>query len=234
MSWKVITSKPALAQDNMDKDRLFLEKIGVEQTPILHLYTWEKEAATYGYFIKPEEYFIQNHGLDLGRRPTGGGIIFHTCDLAFSVIIPAIHPCYSLNTLQNYASINNAVIEAIKTFTKGALSPSFHEKENQKNSFSYNNFCMAKPTQFDVMIDGYKVGGAAQRRTKQGLLHQGSLSLTLPSKKILTTLLRDEDLIHSAMRNWSYPLLGKKITQEELSYGKERLQTLLIQHLTEL
>ena len=39
---------------------------------------------------------------------------------------------------------------------------------------------MAKPTPFDLVIEGKKVGGAAQRRTRKGLLHQGSLSVCPP------------------------------------------------------
>jgi len=35
--------------------------------------------------------------------------------------------------------------------------------------------CFANPVRADVLIDGRKIAGAAQRRTRQGLLHQGSI-----------------------------------------------------------
>ena len=35
--------------------------------------------------------------------------------------------------------------------------------------------CFANPVRADVMIDGRKVAGAAQRRTRRGLLQQGSI-----------------------------------------------------------
>jgi len=38
-----------------------------------------------------------------------------------------------------------------------------------------HNDCFANPVRADVMIDGRKVAGAAQRRTQQGLLQQGSI-----------------------------------------------------------
>ena len=35
--------------------------------------------------------------------------------------------------------------------------------------------CFANPVRADVMIDGRKIAGAAQRRTRRGLLQQGSI-----------------------------------------------------------
>jgi lipoate-protein ligase A len=37
------------------------------------------------------------------------------------------------------------------------------------------NDCFANPVRADVLVDGRKVAGAAQRRTRAGLLHQGSI-----------------------------------------------------------
>ena len=37
------------------------------------------------------------------------------------------------------------------------------------------HLCFANPVSADVMIDGRKIAGAAQRRTRAGLLHQGSI-----------------------------------------------------------
>jgi lipoate-protein ligase A len=39
----------------------------------------------------------------------------------------------------------------------------------------YNGACFANPVHADVMVNGRKVAGAAQRRARAGLLHQGSI-----------------------------------------------------------
>jgi lipoate-protein ligase A len=39
------------------------------------------------------------------------------------------------------------------------------------------HLCFANPVRADLMIDGRKIAGAAQRRTRAGLLHQGSIQL---------------------------------------------------------
>jgi lipoate-protein ligase A len=39
----------------------------------------------------------------------------------------------------------------------------------------YSSHCFANPVRADVIVNGRKVAGAAQRRTRAGLLHQGSI-----------------------------------------------------------
>ena len=77
----------------MDLDAKLLEEMKPDDAPILHLYEWEQDSGTYGYFLKPDKYLdmtqAQKRGLTLARRPTGGGIVFHVCDLAFSALVPA-------------------------------------------------------------------------------------------------------------------------------------------------
>jgi lipoate-protein ligase A len=41
----------------------------------------------------------------------------------------------------------------------------------------YRSHCFANPVRADVIVNGRKVAGAAQRRTRAGLLHQGSIQV---------------------------------------------------------
>lgn len=179
--------------------------------PALRFYEWSGPSATYGYFLKPEDYFdlkgVEKHSLTLARRPTGGGIIFHTCDLAFSLIVPASHPFYTLDPLQSYHEINSRVLKAIGD--AASLS--------EAHSPSRGGFCMAKPTKYDLMLNGKKVGGAAQRKTKNGLLHQGSLYLAHPDFDMLQDVLKNGRQIAEEMQKTSFPLgIGLKTKLKEM------------------
>ena len=35
--------------------------------------------------------------------------------------------------------------------------------------------CFVEPAKYDVILEGQKIAGAGQRRTRSGLLHQGTL-----------------------------------------------------------
>ena len=67
---------------------------------------------------------------------------------------------------------------------------------------------MAKPTQYDLMVEGKKVGGAAQRRTKNGFLHQATIALALPPISLLQAVVKNSAVIE-AMQRGAYPLLKK-------------------------
>lgn len=224
MKWNVIFSEPALAEANMLKDAALLEEL---KTPTLHFYEWENPSLTYGHFIKPEHHLsleaLRKYEIEMARRPTGGGIIFHLWDMVFSVLVPASAPFFSLNTLDNYAFINRHVAQAIKVFLKQGGEPSFANSSINPKS----NFCMAEPTIYDLIIDGRKVGGAAQRRTKKGFLHQGTISLLNPSLELLSEVILEPHVLEK-MRENSYALIDDPSRFES---AKEALRGHIIQSL---
>lgn len=197
------------AQENMSRDYERLMNLKPEDTPLLSFYRWKRPSLTYGYFAKPEEWVdvktLEERGYSLGKRPTGGGIIFHTHDLAFSILIPKGHPRLSENTLDNYRLINGLVKEAVANSLE-------HEPMFLPESYGEASFCMAGPTIYDVMLGNKKIGGAAQRRNRQGLLHQGSISLGLPSREELSELIIDPLMVDRILET-TCPL---KISSERL------------------
>ena len=88
------------------------------------------------------------------------------------------------------------------------------------------SFCMAKPTKYDVMLDGKKVGGAAQRRTQHGYLHQGSIFLKPVPEEFLEQVLLPSTRVLEGMQQNSYPLLKEG---ESIQAAKERIQNRLIE-----
>jgi lipoate-protein ligase A len=236
MDWKIIETEPKNAVEIMQKDRDLLDQIHLEESPILHFYEWKGPSVTYGHFLDPLKFFslkgIEEEGITLAKRPTGGGIIFHLSDLAFSVLVPATHHGYSQNTLENYAYINEAVLAAVQDFLQIKAGAELTPQDGELLGAGAQYFCMAKPTRYDVMVQGKKVAGAAQRKTKGGFLHQGSISLMMPSKKILEKVLLPEFAVASAMDFFTYPLLKQQSDNKDLIEARKQIKELLRQHLT--
>jgi lipoate-protein ligase A len=152
---------------------------------------------------------------------TFGGIVFHQADFAFSVLLPSTHSDFSLNPLENYHYIHRKVGALLKKF-KGVESHLLAEEKGRES------FCMAAPTKYDLMVDGKKVGGAAQRKTKRGYLHQGSLLLGHLPTSYLEEILQDTSIIEKMQKN-SSPLLGTSWTRKELVEARDQLKNLFVE-----
>ncbi len=224
------------AEENMQKDASLLEGLSTSGDPILHFYDWEGDSLTYGYFLDPKKLLdveeLKRRKISAARRPTGGGVVFHLWDLAFSFLMPASHPKCSLNPLDNYAFVNGLVMNAMQEFLGGksplTLTPQHFPVEAQKGE----HFCIARPTKYDVVMDGVKIAGAAQRLTKSGYLHQGTISLAKPSAELLLAVLGNKGLVE-AMERYTFSPLGEA-AQEELQKARLRLKAFLTSHFQTL
>lgn len=226
---RIIHTGRKSAEENMRFDAQLLENAKDFLHPVLHFYEWESPSATYGYFADPTALlFLSEIGpLDLARRPTGGGVIFHIWDFAFSILVPASSALYSVNTLNNYALINAVVLSSIESFLGNNATLYLTPQDEVSSAKDCKHFCMAKPTQYDVMLKNKKVAGAAQRKTKNGFLHQGSICLQLPDRNYLTQIIRSGEVIE-AMYAHTFPLLGDKfVPKSQIERVKIHLQTLL-------
>jgi lipoate-protein ligase A len=90
-----------------------------------------------------------------------------------------------------------------------------HLHEKTALDESVEGFCMARPTIYDIVSKGRKIGGAAIRKTKKGLLYQGSLCLGLPDRDFLEGVLKRASQVMHSMESASYPLSVDSALLEE-------------------
>ncbi len=229
--WEILDTGMSSAERNMAIDA---ELLAAAKVPTMHFYEWERDSATFGHFIKPEGLLNVERagelGLDLAKRPTGGGVVFHMWDMAFSVVVPACSPLFSKNTLDNYALINNLVLKAARSFLGEGMG--LIPEDIPSIDGCCQNFCMAKPTKYDLVMDGKKIAGASQRQTKGGFLHQGTIALIMPEIDYLEAVLKEGTRVKEAMQTFTYPLLGKTASRKELLDAKLTLKQLLMEYAT--
>ena len=157
---------------NMAVDEALLE---TAEIPTIRFYTWDHPALSFGYFGKFAD--VENHASqrDLARRWTGGGIVFHGDDLTYSIVIPATEPVFSESSRSIYERIHNALCDALVSEGRDAVVAAVADRDSGVSDADYNGHCFANPVRADVLSNGRKVAGAAQRRTRRGLLQQGSI-----------------------------------------------------------
>lgn len=198
------------ACQNMEQDYLLLQELGSRNKPLLRFYTFNEPCVTYGYFLKPESFLKEE--IPSAKRPTGGGILFHGRDFPFSFLLPKSSPFFTSNTLENYAFIHKIIKEALIEATDNQNFSLFNGSAIQEEGF-----CFTKPCPFDLLYQGKKCVGGAQRRTKYGYLHQGSIYFQEVEDKILTCIKENKAtkaLFHEKSHA-IYPLLFSGIEEIE-------------------
>jgi lipoate-protein ligase A len=139
-------------------------------TAAIRFYEWIRPAVSFGYFGKFREASEGGPGRDLVRRWTGGGIVLHGTDVTYSIVVPATNHYLERSPRDLYSDVHAAIRQAL---LQEGLTAVLADSTRKKIS----DACFANPVRADVLIDGRKVAGAAQRRTRAGLLQQGSIQL---------------------------------------------------------
>jgi lipoate-protein ligase A len=157
--------EPREAALNMAVDEALLESAAA---PTLRFYCWRGPALSFGYFGLYADVADQNGEREIVRRWTGGGVVPHGADLTYSVIIPARHPFFALSSLRIYSDLHQAISLTLNAIgVEATLADAVSPKVSEN--------CFANPVRADVISRGRKIAGAAHRRTRAGLLHQGSI-----------------------------------------------------------
>ena len=152
---------------NMAIDEALLEGRYQTDASLLRL---DAALVVFGYFGRYDDAAREGGSRDLVRRWTGGGIVLHGNDLTYSLVIPASCSSFALSTGAIYAAVHRAIRDVLLAEGKAAMiATSTRPKISEA--------CFANAVVADVLLGENKVAGAAQRRTRNGLLQQGSIQV---------------------------------------------------------
>ncbi len=200
MQLDVLPTRHGGAAENMAADFLLLKRYPAENATHARFrhYGWHRPAFTFGYSQKIAYVRSQlppNIAPELCRRPTGGGVVDHRDDWTYTLVIPRSHPLYDQPAPHSYRAIHAAITDALCAHgqpveLKETCEPA-DSSENTTDSESCSaasgpTVCFTRPERYDVLHSetGAKVAGAAQKRTKDGLLFQGSLARSVLSASL--------------------------------------------------
>jgi lipoyl(octanoyl) transferase len=166
--WYLLQSGPGDYAFNMALDEALLEAAPHLGRPMLRFYSWAEPAASFGYFQRYAEIERLTRLRPLVRRPTGGGLVPHDADWTYSLAFPPIDDWYRLSATDSYRRIHEWISMAFARLNVTTeLAPVCNK--------SLPGQCFQGHERFDLLWRGRKIAGAAQRRTRHGLLIQGSV-----------------------------------------------------------
>lgn len=179
-TWRLIIDGECEPVTNMAVDEAIMTNVAEGRSmPALRIYKWLNPCISVGRFQRID-------GISLGdlpcgrqkkavRRPTGGGSVPHGGEgFTYSMIYREGPGCVAKGVAASYSQIHGCVAEALRSL--GADAQLYTDSSAAPGPFGE---CFSSPVHSDVMLDGRKVAGAAQRRKRGTVLHQGEVSLDL-------------------------------------------------------
>ena len=161
-----------------------------EEAPsVLRIYSWEPQCISIGYSQKVEEEIdlekAKALGWDVVKRPTGGGIVFHNqAEVSYSLVTDIDYPLLPKGLIPSYKKISEAIVYALDRM--GIVAQTLNPKSEILNKSEIparpaggrnpkSQLCFSYPTEYEIVVDGEKIVGSAQKRGKRALLQQGSI-----------------------------------------------------------
>lgn len=155
--------------ENMAVDQLVFEQLG--DKPMIRFYEWLEPSVSFGYFEKLSDAKAAFTGNELHyvRRWTGGGIVDHRVDQTYTLFIPKGHTVEQMRGNASYEAIHRVLADSL-------LEVGISCDLIQQDAETESRACFEKPVVYDlVSAIGKKLAGAGQKRSRNGLLHQGSV-----------------------------------------------------------
>ncbi|MDD2365987.1 MAG: biotin/lipoate A/B protein ligase family protein [Desulfuromonadaceae bacterium] len=179
--WRLILSRPLPGAENMAIDEALLRSFDpVKSQPLLRLYSWNPPTLSLGRFQNAADVLDLERtaasDVPIVRRITGGGVIYHTEELTYSLVCAPeqIPPANSVK--DSFRVLTGFLMEFYRRLGLppgyAADSPLPTERLGGRTPF-----CFAGRESFDILINGCKIGGNAQRRTKGMIFQHGSIPL---------------------------------------------------------
>ena len=195
-SWQLLVEPSGgSGAENMAIDLELLERADATGDAFLRLYRFDPPCLSFGRNEVTTGYdraAIERLGLDVIRRPTGGGSVWHEHELTYAVAAP-ITTFGGLRAA--YRTIHERLAAALRSLGIGAaLAPSLHGPPPPSTALHPPSPCFATPVGGEVLVAGRKLVGSAQARRGRAFLQHGSMLLD-GSQEIVSVVSRQSSVI---------------------------------------
>ena len=191
-SWRLLITAPQPGSLNMAIDEAIASAVAEGRVPpTLRLYRWNPPCLSLGYFQSATETVdlqrCRELGVDCVRRPTGGRAVLHDDELTYSLAAPESHPLVSGDVTESYRKISAAVLAGLRHL--GIAAETAPPAPGQSRpSAPTSAVCFHVPSDYELTVEGRKIVGSAQMRTRGVVLQHGSFLLSTDPGKLFWLL----------------------------------------------
>jgi lipoate-protein ligase A len=223
--WRFLDGGWATGARQMAVDDALLTLCGRGETPpTLRLFGFRPVCLSLGRFQLADQ-IPRPPGIDLVRRPTGGGAVVHRGDICYSIVLPLSHPLAAGGIRQSYEHLARGLAAGLEMLGLPPLATDGASRPPQRSGW-----CFEAAAPYELALAGRKLVGSAQARRGGALLQQGSIPALggpEPAEATLATSLREalgrpvswdelgEALVLGFARAWGIEIRPGQLTAEE-------------------
>ncbi|MGE5893978.1 MAG: biotin/lipoate A/B protein ligase family protein [bacterium] len=178
--WRFIESGPSGAALNMAIDEAIALAVAKKHAPpTLRFYSWDKPSVTIGYFQNHSDInmgFCLARGVPVVRRLTGGRAILHDDEITYSFSAREEDHESFQSLLQSYEILSQAFLDGLKSL---GLNVSVRRRKGRGRSLMNSAQCFHSVSLGEIVLEGRKIVGSAQKRFSNSFLQQGSIPLDI-------------------------------------------------------
>ncbi len=191
MTWRLISYRQNSACENMAIDEaVFYETLQRKAPPTLRFYGWRPAAVSIGYFQKIQseinERRCRAEGVDIIRRLTGGKAVFHSHEITYSLVASRRERLFPDDIQKTYQIISLCLARALASLGIEAVLSS---RPASGRNCALEPCCFSVPSGNELVVQGRKICGSAQMRTRDGFLQHGSLLMSFDPEKTAALIL---------------------------------------------
>ncbi|MGK7313141.1 MAG: lipoate--protein ligase family protein [Candidatus Longimicrobiales bacterium M2_2A_002] len=187
--------EPARGAENMAIDSALLDAVKDGAAPVLRLYRWSPATLSFGRNQPSRGRYDRDaataRGIDFVRRPTGGQAVLHDDELTYAVVAPV---SVIGRPRAAYRRINEALVDGLgrlgvrATVAAGGLGGGAGGRGAEvaaevgsgagrppAGGPDWDAACFRRPERGEVVVEGAKLVGSAQRMEDRTILQHGSI-----------------------------------------------------------
>lgn len=172
--WRLLIDRPRDGLENMAIDEAILISCNDGfQGSTFRLYEWSSAVLSLGCFQKADNIIncCSHAGIPFVRRITGGRAVLHLDEITYSIVCREEEPLFNEGISGAYRIISKCLFEALAAAgVKAQMHP-----DNGRGYSTNRISCFHSASKYEIIANGKKVTGSAQRRFKKAFLQHGSI-----------------------------------------------------------
>jgi lipoyl(octanoyl) transferase len=151
--------------------------------PTVRFYNWLPGTLSVGYFQKAGKEVdftaIQRHGIGFVRRPTGGRAVLHDREVTYSLVVPESYSGLPAHVEEGYRMLSEGLLYGFRRLGLEAEMTGGYSLAGQETPqaarLSRSAACFDSPSRYELTVEGRKIAGSAQMRSRGVVLQHGSI-----------------------------------------------------------